>query len=246
LQEGILFHHLMGGEGDTYLVAVQFSFDSRGRVDNYIKALQAVIDRNDILRTAVLWEGLREPVQVVWRKAALHVEEIDLDAAAGDAAKQLYARFDPRRFRIDVCLAPLLRVYLAYDGEKDRWLMLQLLHHLAIDHSTLEAMQTEVQAHLLGQADRLPAPLPFRNLVAQVRLGISQQEHESFFRKMLGDIDEPTAPFGLLDVLGDGSEIEEAHLSLDLSFARRLRANARRLGTWPGHKCLPKSQGERM
>ena len=69
-------------------------------------------------------------------------------------------------------------------------------------------MQEEIQAHLLGQAEQLPAPLPFRNLVAQARLGVSQEEHEVFFRKMLGDVDEPTAPFGLLDVQGDGSGIE--------------------------------------
>ncbi len=29
--------------------------------------------------------------------------------------------------------------------------MIQLLHHLAGDHSTLEVMRAEVQAHLLGQ-----------------------------------------------------------------------------------------------
>ena len=113
LQEGILFHHLMGGEGDPYLLAAQFSFDSRARLDSYIAALQAVVDRHDILRTAVLWEGLPEPVQVVWRKAALHVEEIELDPGTADAGEQLYARFDPRHFRIDVRQAPLLRLYIA-------------------------------------------------------------------------------------------------------------------------------------
>ena len=38
---------------------------------------------------------------------------------------------------------------------------------------------------------------------------------------MLGDVDEPTAPFGLLDVQGDGGGIEEAHLPLDAELARR-------------------------
>ena len=52
LQEGILFHHLLGGEkGDPYLSAFQLSFDSRTRLEAYLQALQAVIDRHDILRT---------------------------------------------------------------------------------------------------------------------------------------------------------------------------------------------------
>ena len=237
LQEGILFHHLMGGEGDPYLLAAQFSFDTRARVDDYLRALQAVVDRHDILRTAVAWEGLPEPVQVVWRRAGLHVEEIELEPAAGDAAEQLYARFDPRRYRIDVRQAPLLRIYLAYDEEQERWLVLQLLHHLIGDHSTLEVMQEEVQAHLLGHADQLPAPQPFRNLVAQARLGISGQEHEAFFRQLLGDVGESTAPFGLLEVQGDGSGIEEAHLPLDKDLARGLRAQARRLGVSAASLC---------
>src|SRR5579862_9327976 len=107
LQEGILFHHLMGAEGDPYLLGVLCSFDSRQRLDRYLDALQAVVNRHDILRTAVVWEGISEPVQVVWRKAALPVEEVELDAAAGDVGQQLYARFNPRRHRIDVREAPL-------------------------------------------------------------------------------------------------------------------------------------------
>ena len=119
LQEGIFFHHLMGGEGDPYLLAHEASFDSRDRLDRYLAAMQAVVDRHDILRTAVLWEGLSEPVQVVCRRAPLHIEEVEMDPAAGDAAEQLYARFNPRRFRIDVRRAPLLRLYIAHDREEE-------------------------------------------------------------------------------------------------------------------------------
>src|SRR5438045_2656133 len=118
LQEGIFFHHLMGGEGDPYLLAYQLSFDSRRRLEGYVGALQAVINRHDILRTALMWEGLSEPVQVVWRNVVLPVEEVQLDPAAGDAGRQLLARFGPRRFRIDVRQAPWLRVYIAEDQEK--------------------------------------------------------------------------------------------------------------------------------
>ena len=95
LQEGMLFHHLLEGEGDPYLLANLNSFDSRARLERYVKALQAVIDRHDILRTAVMWEGLPEPVQVVWRKAPLWVEEVEVDPSVGDVSRQLYERSIP-------------------------------------------------------------------------------------------------------------------------------------------------------
>ena len=174
LQEGILFHHLMASEGDPYVLQALLSFDSRRRLDGYLDALRAVIARHDILRTAVLWEGLAEPVQVVWRDAPLVVEEVALDPAAGDVAEQLRARFDPRRFRLDVRQAPLMQLFIAHDAVHDRWVVLELHHHLSTDHITLKVVQQEIQARLLGRAEELPAPLPFRNFVAQARLGVSR------------------------------------------------------------------------
>nr|MCA0807247.1 amino acid adenylation domain-containing protein [Rhizobium sp. T1473] len=47
---------------------------------------------------------------------------------------------------------------------------------------------------------------------------------------MLADIDEPTLPFGLSQVHGDGSGIGEAHRMLPQALNDRLRAQARRLG----------------
>ncbi|MGH8566236.1 MAG: amino acid adenylation domain-containing protein [Gammaproteobacteria bacterium] len=237
LQEGILFHHLMGTEGDAYLLSGLYGFDSRGRLEGFVGALQAVVKRNDILRTAVVWEGVSEPVQVVWREAPVPVEEVVLDPARGDVAEQLYARFDPRHYRIDVRQAPLLRVYIAQDAAQGRWLFLLLLHHLAGDHTTLEVIEAEIEAHLLGQAAQLPVPQPFRNFVAQARLGVSQQEHEAFFRGLLGDVEEPTAPFGLLDVRGEGRGIAEARLELDAGLAQRLRERARKLGVSAASLC---------
>ena len=47
---------------------------------------------------------------------------------------------------------------------------------------------------------------------------------------MLGDVDGQTAPFGLTDVHGDGTGIEELRRPLDDGLSQRIRARVRRLG----------------
>ncbi|MCI0998306.1 condensation domain-containing protein, partial [Pseudomonas corrugata] len=205
-------------------------FDSRERLDDFTQALQGVIDRHDILRTAMAWEGLDEPVQVVWRNASLGVEQVLLRDEDGDIAGQLQARFDARHHRLDIRQAPLMCIRFAQDATHQRWVATLLFHHMALDHTALEVVRHEMQAHLLGQAGQLAAAMPYRNYVAQARLGVSQQEHEGFFRDMLGDVDEPTLPFGLHDVQGAGQGIEEATLALASSLSHDLRIQARRLG----------------
>ncbi|HEU0052546.1 MAG TPA: AMP-binding protein, partial [Longimicrobium sp.] len=126
--------------------------------------------------------------------------------------------------------APLMRAHVAPDAAGGRWLLLLLRHHLISDHATLEVLQSEIEAHLAGRANALPAPLPFRDFVAQARNGVSQDEHRAFFTEMLGDVEDPTAPFGVLDVRGDGSAMREARLEVDGRLAARLRERARALG----------------
>ncbi|HEX8275370.1 MAG TPA: amino acid adenylation domain-containing protein, partial [Longimicrobiaceae bacterium] len=237
LQEGFLFHHQMSQQGDPYLLPIVTEFDTRARLEQYLGALQAVIDRHDILRTAIAWEGVREPVQVVWRRAPLPVDEVELDAGAEDAAEQLWRRYDPRHYRMELRRAPLLRACIAEDRARGRWLLLLLTHHLTSDHESLEVLREETSAHLRGREAELPAPLPFRGYVAQARLAVSREEHERFFRGMLGDVEEPTAPYGLLDVLGEGRGIREAWLPVSPDVSARLRRRARALGVSAASVC---------
>jgi len=154
LQEGLLFHHLLEKEGDVYLSYSLFAADSRQSLERYSAALQRVIERHDILRTSVFWQGLPEPVQVVSRHAPLSLEEVDLDPASGDIATQLQSRFDPRHSRIDLRDAPLWRLFAAQDPPNNRWLLLELMHHFIGDHVTLQALEQEIRTILRGESKR--------------------------------------------------------------------------------------------
>ncbi|MEY9895808.1 aryl carrier-like protein, partial [Catenulispora sp. MAP5-51] len=263
LQEGMVFHHMMtGGEnggGDVYLQPTVLGFDTRDQADEMLAALQKVVDRHDIYRTAVVWEGLSEPVQVVNRRAQVPVSEVLLaeDAenaeSAGNAADRsgIEAGSDTEAHsdtevhsdtemaarllaaagsRMDLQRAPLIRAFVAELPGTGKWQVLVQMHHLLQDHTSRVVFLEEIAAVLRGDDAALTEPLPFRAFVAHARLGISREEHGRFFAGLLGDVTETTAPFGLLDVHGDGSDVEHARVPLDAPLAARIREQARRSG----------------
>ena len=229
MQDGILFHHMLAKDGDPYLLVTQMAFADREVLERYLDAVQQVVNRHDILRTAFVWEGLSQAVQVVWRQAPLSAAEVVLDLVDGPVAEQLSWRFDSCRHRIDLTQAPVLRFIVAHDPAVDRFMLMQLQHHLIDDASSLQFFYREVNAFLANRGETLPSPQPFRNLIGQVRSGKRVDEHERFFKSMLADVEEPTLPFGLAQVHLDGAQVNQTHRSVSAQLNDRLRAQARRL-----------------
>ncbi|MFH8447592.1 condensation domain-containing protein, partial [Streptomyces sp. NPDC018026] len=213
---------------DVYASPTVVGFESRTLLDGFLTALQQVVDRHDIYRTAIVWEGLREPVQVVQRHAELPVHEVTLDPLGADPVDQLMSLDGAW---MDLGRAPLIQVHTALaPGGDGRWLALLRIHHLVQDHTTLDVLLAELDSFMSGQGETLPEPLPFRNFVAQARLGVPREEHERYFAGLLGDVTETTAPYGLLDVRGDGSGVNRARLDVDSELAAHTRKVARKLG----------------
>ncbi|MFF7046741.1 amino acid adenylation domain-containing protein, partial [Streptomyces massasporeus] len=230
LQEGLLFHHLLaeGGE-DTYVLPTVVEFDSQERLDTFLAALQQVIDRHDILRTSIVWEGLREPVQVVRRSAVLPVHRVS-PAAGTEPVDGLLALAG---LAMDLRRAPLIDVHTAEVPGTGRRLALIRVHHMAMDHTALDILLEEVQAFLSGRGDSLAEPVPFRDFVAVARRTTRPEGHERYFTELLADVTEPTAPYGQLNARGDGLGVVRHRLPLPAELNDRLREVARRLGTSP-------------
>jgi len=236
LQEGILFHHLLATEGDPYLHITLMAFERRELLNKYLEAMQMVVNRHDILRTAVLHKDLSTPAQVVWRQASLSITELQLDPSNEPIPDQLKQLLDPQQYRIDLTQAPLLRFTMAQNAD-GRWILAELLHHLIGDHTTLEVAAIEIKAFMNDLGHTLPSPEPFRNLIAQAQSGHSQDDHERFFKEMLMDIDAPSLPFGLKDVHGHGGNITTSYQPLLQDLNDRLRKQAKQLGVSVASLC---------
>ncbi|KQQ75662.1 hypothetical protein ASF73_07645 [Xanthomonas sp. Leaf131] len=227
-QHGLLFHHLLATDGDPYVLRLRLRFADRTRLDAYLTALQTVIDRHDILRSAVLWEGLSEPVQAVYRHATLPIDVLHCSGFDPQQPFEHQLATLPHSRQLDLRRAPLLHASVVADSDGQRWHLLVLQHHLIGDHTTLDTIQSEIQTLQTGRGAELAPPQPFRNLVAQARLGLPQTAHEAFFRERLGDLDTPCAPLGLLQAT-DAAPSEHT-MVLDASLVARLREAAQRLG----------------
>ncbi|MET8582263.1 amino acid adenylation domain-containing protein [Streptomyces collinus] len=231
LQEGMLFHHLKEGGRDPYVLSGVFSFADRDHLDRFAVALQAVIDRHDVLRTAVLTEGLPQPVQVVVRHARLTVDE--LDPAPGVAVPDEIQRIlaEDQAMRLD--RAPLIRLRALRDPDSGRWSAVLNLHHLIDDATSLGFLFRELVAHLTGRQAELPEPVPYRDFIAHTAHRARTLDTEAYFGARLGDVTEPTVLFGLQDVHGDGRRVLDLRRPFDAELGRRVRARAKELKVSP-------------
>ncbi|MET9447111.1 amino acid adenylation domain-containing protein [Streptomyces cinerochromogenes] len=230
-QEGILFHHLIDPDNDPYVIPILLAAEDEEAVTRFVAALQSLVDRHDVMRTAVLTAGLPEPVQVVHREARLPVRRHTLDPAA-DAESQARALLE-HPGRMTLATAPLLDLLIAEDPHSARRFLRLSAHHLIEDATSLRLILEELVTHMSGRLERLAPPAPYRDFVAHTLHQLAAGEAETFFRDRLADVTEPTTPFGLTDVRGDGRGVRELRRSLPPGLTRDLRAEAQRLRTSP-------------
>src|SRR4029079_15888069 len=143
----------------------------------------ALIERHDVLRTAVLWKELPRAVQVVYRNAVLPIHTLTMDEDQ-QVIDQLRARMAPGRLRIDLQSAPLIRAEIA-QAEAGQWYVLLYHHHIISAHVALEQIQPEMEAPLRGETGSLSKPVPYREYVAEALARTKSHDANAFFRSKL-------------------------------------------------------------
>lgn len=230
VQEGLLFHNLVSADDDPYVTQSLWVADNRARLDAYIDALQHVVDRHDVLRTAILTQGLPRPVQVVCRHLTIPVQ-VRQRASATDLRKLWESIIaEPASLALDA--APILRVELIPDPLSEQWYLVLRTHHVITDQTSRDILFREIEAALRGERELLPAPFPYRAYVARA-LRAPAEDAELFFRRKLADFEEPSLPFGLRNVHGGSSAIVEATRALSPALCESIRAIGRSVQVSP-------------
>ncbi len=196
LQQGLLFHVLHASSADMYLN--QLSWELHGPLDvtTVARAWQETVARHGILRSAFFWEGLEEPLQVVFRDVRLPVHSEDWrEVPASEHPERLAAWIQADRRRgFELERAPLLRLALLRLGERT-WRCVFSFSHLVLDGWSMPLVLREVftryEALVLGEARVWPEVRPFRDFIAWLKrqeLGAARE----FWRASLAGFTSPS------------------------------------------------------
>jgi len=210
LQEGILFHSRSAPDSAVYVNQLSCTLHGHCDARALRRTWEQVIEEHSVLRTSFVWEGLREPHQIVRRRVELPWEELDWQAYSGSERRQrleelLHAELH-RGF--DLTKPPLLRLKLIRTAEREQ-VLVWTYHHILLDGWSLGLVLKDLHAfYHTPTADRHPPTrrtCSYRDYVSWLQ---RQDTHsaEAFWRRSLRGFTAPT-PLGL-SPLTDGSETE--------------------------------------
>ncbi|TQF12196.1 non-ribosomal peptide synthetase, partial [Myxococcus llanfairpwllgwyngyllgogerychwyrndrobwllllantysiliogogogochensis] len=196
LQGGMLFHAIAEpGEG---LYFNQLVCELRGQldVDAFIQAWRGAVAAHPALRTALVWDDVDEPVQVVLREVELPVRVEDWRDLSADAFEARLSTFleQDRREGFDLSRAPLIRLTLLRSAA-DAYRFVFSHSHLVLDGWSVPLVVRDFfalyEGSLAGRSPRLVSPRPFSDYLGWLAEH-DLKDSEDFWRRELAGVDEPT------------------------------------------------------
>ena len=223
LQSGMLFHSLVDTGGSVYLDQACLRLSGVARPDLIGAAWQRVVDNTPVLRTAMCWRDVPEPVQVVHEQARLPITEHDWSALAEPDWEARLADLLTTDLNagMDLSRAPLARLAVLALPEHEVFVVFTS-HHLLLDGWSLGQVFAEMCREYAALLRDQPAPAstrrPFRDFLGW--LGTQDQAAAmTYWREALGGFDTPTPlPFDRRPAPEHRAE-SAASTGLDLSIA---------------------------
>lgn len=204
MQQGMLYHNLMGEQDSSYNGQIQLSLSGTVDTDKMEQAWHSVIERHSILRTVYRWHGFDKPVQVVLNTLPIQLACYDHSALSNDMKQQKIAGY-----MTELCAKPFeletessIRVALVKVSDTD-YEMLWVFHHIALDGWSVDLVLTEVinTYNQMMEGTKLDAQVaPSYNRYIEWFEAQDKKEARQFWRKYLEGFRESTPLPGVTDM----------------------------------------------
>jgi len=193
LQSGMLFRSVFEPESSAYFEQLSCEIEGPLDIELFRRAWLAVVERHDVMRSAFFWEGLEQPLQVVFRSVELPWEFCDWHEVEPGEQDERFEKFleHDRHRKFDLQKAPAFRLALMR-FTADRHGFLWSHHHILLDGWSVANILQEVMAYYRAQGRcRFPQVKPFRSYIDWLQ-NQNPAEAESFWRDNLRGFIHPT------------------------------------------------------
>ena len=196
MQSGMLFDALMTGDTGLHLIQFDLVIDRVDEPELLSRAWQRAAERLPILRTAVVWADVSNPVQVVRAAATLPVTQHDWRELPEPERRERWhsLRAADRAAGTDLAAAPLARVAIIRLTDTSVR-VLWSVHHIVMDGWSGAELLADVVADYArlrdGEGVTPPPRVPFRDYVRWQ----GEQDPapvETYWRGVLGDFTVPS------------------------------------------------------
>lgn len=236
MQQGILFHSIAAAT-DIYFEQFSWSIQGNLNVTAFRRAWQHILERYEVPRTGFVWEGIKEPVQVVYRQVALPWQQYDwlhLSPVEQQQQLEIFLAGD-RKQGFELKRPPLMRLTLIHLSEHS-YNFTWSHHHLLFDGWSGTRICREVfdcyKAFSRNQGVALEPIRPYRDYIVWLQQQDLSQA-EAFWRQLLKGFTAPTKLWvdkGLgLPTLEQDNHQQKIRLSTEKTAALRLLAQQHQL-----------------
>ena len=166
MQQGILFHTLYAPSSGVYCEQLSCILQGKFDIALFQRTWTEAIARHPILRTAFVWEGLKEPVQIVYQQIKLPWEQHDWRELT-EVEQQIQLEEFLARDRLqgfELSKPPLMRLILI-QLTQDTYQFIWSHHHLLLVGWSTSLLLQEIFTIYQGE-NLLPRPRPYRYYIA--------------------------------------------------------------------------------
>ncbi|MBK5007039.1 non-ribosomal peptide synthetase [Pseudomonas sp. S32] len=223
MQQGMLFHSLLEQGSGEYVNQLCVDVDGLD-VERFRGAWQAAMDSHGILRSAFVWQGGGQQLQIIHRHLPLDFTCVDW-RGSGDLDGALQALAEQDRARgFELSRPGLLRLTLVRTGVHRHHLMFTH-HHILMDGWSSSQLLGEVMQRYHGKASERPLG-SYRDYIQWLQQRDAQSS-ERFWKERLAAFEAPTllARTGAEPASSSGHEL--LHHDFDTAATQRLNAFAR-------------------
>lgn len=200
LQQGMLFHSLYAPEAGLYVEQVSCTLRGPLHINAFKQAWTMILRRYPILRSAFIWEGVKDPIQAVFTQVHLPWDYLDWRGSPPAAQQAEHAAYCTavRQRGIPTAEAPLMRMALLHISE-DTYHFIWTYHHILLDGWSLPLVINDLMicynALSSGKPPQLSPTRPYREYIIWLWQR-DQAQAEAFWRQHLAGFTTPLHLWG--------------------------------------------------